>query len=838
MIPVEYCHPDSVFFEAPGTRPLHDTYGEGLSIPSPWTVGVGPDWTMVTHPDAVLPTQGWKVHVSATPANATQVVGVATKYCLAEAIPFKYIRSPEVLLRRNGKYGSRSGSGKFVTIYPPAERLDDVLTDLGGMLEGVDGPYILTDVRWRSGPLYVRYGGIAPPTARGVDGQVRHLIQDGTGRWVPDSRRPFFRVPEGVPVPEVVARAVADRDRATLGDFPYTVTSALHYSNGGGVYRGTDDRTGTPVLIREARPLAGIDLGGNDAVDRLRAEHAALTALSDIDGVPAVLDHRMGAEHHYLIREYIDGETVEAVAARRRADCDAEDFTAWARSTLSAVESLVDQITARSITVGDLHPGNLLLDTDGRLQIIDLETASTAPDAAQIQAAIGFVAPADRVGPAIDRYALACLAISVFAPGLPATLAWNSDAADVIGDVLTARFGVGDDDLCTVHDRLGTTRPTAVPSRPSDTAPDATACTDIAGLARGVVARARDSGDDRRFPADPGADATPEGPLSLAHGAAGVIGALDRAGVDTTDHVDWLVERVERMLTRAPGDLGWGLYNGLGGVLWTLLDHADTHDDPRSRVAASALTTHLLAVDHATAPLTGALYGGLAGIGLTILRAERSTPTAELHDRAHQILARIREIGPGAGPRAHGLMQGASGAALFATALACRSRDPELLDLAVGWIDRDLDGLDARTMRPTLAADLGVALPLLSLLSTPTAPQPIRDRLDALLARVPAHHIADGAGLFHGWAGAATVLGAAHAHDIADAERLRPVYGTDVLRAYSVRIDTGVAVLGSANLRLSDDLATGTAGVIAALTGLRSGAVGLPGLDTAPGARW
>jgi hypothetical protein len=32
---------------------------------------------------------------------------------------------------------------------------------LGELLYGQPGPYILSDLRWGSGPLYVRYGGFA-----------------------------------------------------------------------------------------------------------------------------------------------------------------------------------------------------------------------------------------------------------------------------------------------------------------------------------------------------------------------------------------------------------------------------------------------------------------------------------------------------------------------------------------------------------------------------------------------------------------------------------------------------------------------------------------------------
>ncbi|MEH3154803.1 MAG: class III lanthionine synthetase LanKC [Gordonia paraffinivorans] len=826
MIPVEYCHHDSVFFESPGTRTLTDVYGSGLSVPDVWSVSVGPDWTMVTHPAVRLPSQGWKIHVSTTPSEAVQTLTVTAKYCLAESIPFKYLRAPDVLLRRNGKYGPRSGSGKFITIYPPQHLVETALEDLGALLEGADGPYVLTDVRWRSGPLYVRYGGIAPRARRGVDGRVQHLIQDGTGRWVPDTRRPFFRVPDGVDVPDAVAHAIAERDRSTLDDFPYAIDRALHHSNGGGVYVGTDDRTGRRVLIREARPFAGVDLGGSDAVDRLHAERRALDLLADDPSVPAVVDQRIGVEHHYLVREFVEGSTLEVVSARRRSQWDANTYTDWVCGVVTEVGALVDRVNARGVTIGDVHGGNILLDSEDGVHLIDLETASTDPDAPQIQAAIGYVAPSSCRGPRLDRYATGCLALALFGPGLPATLAWNDDADAVVGDVIARRFPVTASDRSVVSAALGPDRPAAVPTHAITSAPAEEECVDVERLVAGILDRGDPERTDRLVPADPAIDATPEGPLSLAHGAAGVLAALAAAGADVAAVTRWTAERVLTLSSVPADDLGWGLFTGLGGTLCALADRAA--DDPVAAQAATVLAAGLGEFDLRAHQLTGSLAGGLPGIGLAALHAGATLSAPALLRTATDAMTMLRARGPG-GPRRRGLMAGSSGAALFATALGRRLEDRDLLDQALRWIDDDLATLADRPLVPTLAGDLGTVLPLLGLLDSGFDAEPIRERVRGLLSSVRPHHIADGAGLFHGWAGTALVLDAARRHDMVD-EELAAVDDTDVLRAYSVRVGDHVAVLGSANLRLSDDLATGTCGVVAAVSARRSGVIGVPGL--------
>ena len=65
-----------------------------------------------------LPDQGWKIHVSTTPSDASQVIDLIWEYCVANRIGFKFLRSHAALLATNSKYWSRSASGKVITLYP------------------------------------------------------------------------------------------------------------------------------------------------------------------------------------------------------------------------------------------------------------------------------------------------------------------------------------------------------------------------------------------------------------------------------------------------------------------------------------------------------------------------------------------------------------------------------------------------------------------------------------------------------------------------------------------------------------------------------------------------
>jgi hypothetical protein len=52
-------------------------------------------------------------------------------------------------------------------------------------------------------------------------------------------------------LPEILNPQHAARDSATLDQLRYEITSALHFSNAGGVYRAVDRRTGASSRARD-----------------------------------------------------------------------------------------------------------------------------------------------------------------------------------------------------------------------------------------------------------------------------------------------------------------------------------------------------------------------------------------------------------------------------------------------------------------------------------------------------------------------------------------------------------------------------------------------------------
>ncbi|GAA4081146.1 class III lanthionine synthetase LanKC [Streptomyces hundungensis] len=848
---LEYCPPGVPFYDVPATAPsdADDFPAARADLAPGWTRTINSHWVSLVPDRVTLPAQGWKIHVSATLDNAGRVLDVVRQYCEPRDIAFKFIRGPQILRRRNGKYGDRSASGKFIALYPTGEeQLATVLTELGALLDGERGPYILSDLRWRSGPLFVRYGGFALRTVLDASGREVFCIEDPEGRLVPDVRGPGFRPPEWVEIPDCLAESLAARNAGTLDDFPFRATKALHFSNGGGVYKATDTRDGGVVLLKEARPLAGLDDADADAVTRLERERWALDRLAGLNCVPALYDYRVGREHYFLAREFVDGPALIQEVHRRNplvnADLPETEYTAyaaWATGLLDQVEQAVEAMHGRGVVFGDLHPNNILVSADGTIRFIDFEASSAAEDeCGQVIAAPGFRAPEHCTGTAVDRYALGCLRLAVFLP-LTVVMTWSPAKLDQLIQLVTGRFPVPADFEDRVRRDLQAPGPARAgaptgpgsPVWPLPTARDWPVLR--ADLADGILSTATPDRDDRLFPGDIEQFRTPGGGVNLATGAAGVLWALAETGTQAPpEHIDWLTRAAGRLT-----DPRAGLYDGLGGIAFAL-----------DRLGRPGQGRELLerALRLPRDGMGEGLSGGLSGLGLVLLHFARTTADAALLDQCLELAdtltgrSRAGKRDTAARP---GLLHGGAGAALFLVRLHEETSDPTFLHQAVEAVRTDLadlgwppggDRSDQAPWRTPLIAfgSGGLGMVLRELLRHRDDPG-LTAALDAFRAATRQRFMLH-SGLYHGRAGVTLALGHLRDGTETTADALREHLAG--LGWHAVPREGGPLFLGDHNLRLSTDLATGSAGVLLALDSVfgtsGSGLPFLPGRTGGP----
>ncbi|MER5469990.1 class III lanthionine synthetase LanKC [Streptomyces sp. NPDC002685] len=856
-----YAYADPIFYDSPRRWGAHEEFAAvSRPLPAGWERGDLEIWAVVRPVDVQLPSQGWKIHVSSCAEDAEAVLEQVYAYCLREHITFKFLRGLPILQMQNSEYSPRGSSGKFCTLYPVGDaELQRCLDGLGRLLAGRRGPYIPSDLRWGEGPLYLRYGGFAERHCHNDAGERVLALEDPEGRLVPDVRGAGFSVPDWAPVPAFVAPAVAERTAPQEPGLPYTVERVLHFSNAGGVYVARKDTGGPQVVLKEARAHAGLDQRGVDAVTRLQQEHDMMARLAGLPGVPAVHGLLTVWEHRFLVQEFVEGQSLSQwlTAHYPLIHPDADDavvaqYTRDAVAVVERIERILGAMHAHGVVFGDLHPRNLIVRPDGDICFIDFELASRVDDFVRpALGATGFTAPAGYTGPEIDRYGLAAIRLWLFLP-LAQLPALDAGKAGELAEVIERRFPVPPGFTAKIRRLLApsasdgrTPRPELGLRRAETTAlltgPQANWPGIRDSLAAGIRAMATPERADRLFPGD--VALFTRGGLGLAHGAAGVLYALHVTGAGTdAEHVRWLADAA-RSRPALPG-----LYSGGHGVAYTL-------DLLGEREAALELLHRLAAAPDI--PPGPDLASGGAGIALALLHFAAATGDPRLLESslAHARAAadELEKAGPGGGGRKAGLLGGASGAALTLARLYEHTGDHALLDQAETLLGLDLDRcvtaadgtvqvVDAYRMLPyveTGSAGIGLALSAL-LAHRPDSPcagyeTPIRRAAEPEFIIQP--------GLFNGRAGLLGYLALTRPHphphvqnppDSADlpgaADHCQIALDRHrrLLSLHQISYQGHLAFPGDQLLRLSADLATGSAGVLLALGTALAGTAFLP----------
>jgi Protein kinase domain len=747
---------------------------------------------------------------------------------------------------RNGKYASRSGSGKAVTIYPADEAAcEHILRELDIELAGVSGPYILSDLRYGAGPLYVRYGGFTERFCLDSRGEMASAIENPAGDLVPDLRSPVFTMPEWVRLPEFLAPHLAARNSVGLTNLEYDLTGALHFSNGGGVYTATDKRTGEKVILKEARPHAGLAADGSDAVARLRREHDVLLRLSGLGIAPEARGFSAVGEHYFLAEEFIPGRTLNSFFVERYPlggpvpdPAAAEAYTAWALGICGEVERGAAAMHERGVVFNDLHMFNVIVRPDDTVAFIDFEAASDISEGrVRTVGNPGFVAPRDRTGFDVDAYSLACLRLAMFLP-LTTLFALDRDKAAQLAVVIAGLFPVPgkflDEAVREITRDTGRPAPDVARSAVAPREASGADAGDTGGRARwdrlaadmvgAILASATPDRADRLFPGDIDQFRVPGGGLGLAHGAAGVLYALSEAvGVRVPEYEEWLIARA----AEPPTGTRLGLYEGLAGVAYTLARLG--HLDAAAQAARCCLDENWDRLGHG-------LYDGLSGFALAMISVGDQVGDPRLADaaiRAAETVATPYLAGghgaaaqhAAAQPRAAaGLLRGASGKALLFIRLYERTGDTAYLDAAECAIAVDLERCVTdrngalqvddgwRTMPYLAGGSVGIGM-VIDQFSAHRRNTAFADAARAIRLAASSGLYAQ-AGLFNGRAGMIAYL--AGTRDESGQETGGRVAGVQVDRLawHAVRYAGGLAFPGDMLFRLSMDLGTGTAGVL------------------------
>ncbi len=146
---------------------------------------------------------------------------------------------------------------------------------------------------------------------------------------------------------------------------PYVIRDQLGVGGMGTVYLAEHEALRRPVAIKV---LSKADAAGPAGVERFLREARAAAAL-DHPNIVRLFDVGKQGSMHYLVMEYVDGQTLEQVLARGPIPCGrAAEYVAQAAAGLQHAYE-------KGFVHRDIKPANLMLARNGTVKILDMGLA-------------------------------------------------------------------------------------------------------------------------------------------------------------------------------------------------------------------------------------------------------------------------------------------------------------------------------------------------------------------------------------------------------------------------------------------------------------------------------
>ncbi len=159
----------------------------------------------------------------------------------------------------------------------------------------------------------------------------------------------------------------------------YLLIRPLGEGGMGGVYLVEDLRDGGRWALKEVLDDASLPEDERQwARNHFNQEIALMRKLSAYTGgarIPAYHDDFIIGSNHYLVMEYISGETLETRIEATKGPLPERDILRWMSAVLQTLEALHRRMPP--VIVRDLKPGNIILTPDGSARVIDFGIART-----------------------------------------------------------------------------------------------------------------------------------------------------------------------------------------------------------------------------------------------------------------------------------------------------------------------------------------------------------------------------------------------------------------------------------------------------------------------------
>jgi Protein kinase domain len=201
----------------------------------------------------------------------------------------------------------------------------------------------------------------------------------------------------------------------------YELGASLGRGGMASVYRGTDRVLGRTVAVKV---LADRFAGDDKFVTRFRREAQAAAGLNH-PNVVSVFDTGDDAEAHYIVMEFVEGDTLADVL-RREGKLAPGRAVAIADDAATALQAAHDS----GLVHRDVKPGNIMIDREARVKVMDFGIARAAADDTLTQTGMvlgtaSYLSPEQAQGMPVDArsdvYSLGCVLYEMLAGQPPFT---------------------------------------------------------------------------------------------------------------------------------------------------------------------------------------------------------------------------------------------------------------------------------------------------------------------------------------------------------------------------------------------------------------------------------
>ena len=322
------------------------------------------------------PSQGWKLHLSATILEACDLFERVAPFLTSEDVQFKAPGSLDDLSNLNcGLMHGYHQVGKFITIYPSTEkkavRLARRLHEMTKEFSPISIPF---DEQYLPGSsVFYRYGGFSKIELTDENGDTFLAIKNPSGEFVPDDR--LRAVPEWLSDPFPKNGKGSERTFAgtPLGT-TYRIFRAITQRGKGGTYEAVDLSQPLPRLciVKEGRKNGELGWNGQDGYFLVRNEFEVLTVLKEkYDAVPEVFSSFDVYGDFYFAMEHVGGKTLKQIMIERRRRFSIQKVIGLAIE----IAQIVEKIHRAGWVWNDCKPANLIIAKSGAIRPVDFENA-------------------------------------------------------------------------------------------------------------------------------------------------------------------------------------------------------------------------------------------------------------------------------------------------------------------------------------------------------------------------------------------------------------------------------------------------------------------------------